>query len=373
MAVAPVDGEGRWPVTLSIAVRHRQGTFELDVDLEIGEGLTALFGPSGSGKTTLINLVAGLVRPQAARIVFQGDVWVDTSTGRFVPPHRRRIGYVFQEGRLFPHMSVKGNLRYSERFSSRQPSKAEFDHIIDLLAIGPLLERRPGDLSGGEKQRVALGRALMSAPRLLLMDEPLSALDHSLKASIMPYIERIRDEAGVPILYVSHSVEEVTRLATRVVSVSAGRAEAVGTPERPGSWAADTMPPGNFLEAMVVEQLPEEGLTVAQGRAGRLFLRQANVPVGSHVRVFVPAAEIVLATGEVGLLSTLNRLQGVVEKVSEREGGATVVVDCAGEHLLANVTSRSAAALELAPGKSVTLLFKAISLGPEGMFRHAVG
>ncbi|MCL6706144.1 molybdenum ABC transporter ATP-binding protein [Pseudomonas sp. R2.Fl] len=360
-------------MTLSIALKHDQGAFDLDVDLEIGEGLTALFGPSGSGKTTLINLVAGLVRPKSGRIVFQGDVWADTSIGRFVPPHRRRVGYVFQEGRLFPHLSVRGNLRYGARFSPSSPSKAEFDQVADLLAIGLLLERRPGDLSGGEKQRVALGRALMSAPRLLLMDEPLSALDQSLKASIMPYIERIRDEAGVPILYVSHSVEEVTRLATRVVAVSAGRAETVGDPEKPATWTGDTMPPGNFLEATVVEQLPGEGLMIAEGRAGKLFLRQADVPVGSQVRVFVPAAEIVLATGAVGLLSTLNRLPGVVVEVTEREGGATVMVDCAGEHLLANVTSRSAEALSLAPGKPVTLLFKAVSLGPEGVFRHSAG
>ncbi|MBO3759103.1 molybdenum ABC transporter ATP-binding protein [Ciceribacter sp. L1K22] len=360
-------------MTLSIAVSHRQGEFDLKVDLEIGVGLTALFGPSGSGKTTLINLVAGLARPILGRISFAGDVWVDTSDDRFVPAHRRRIGYVFQEGRLFPHLSVNSNLRYGVRFSATPPSSRDVDQLVDMLAIGALLGRRPGDLSGGEKQRVALGRALMSGPRLLLMDEPLSALDEGLKGSILPYIERIRDEAGIPIIYVSHSIEEVTRLATRVISVSEGRAATVmDTASHPGetSFIPGSGPLENFIEATIIEQSPTEGLTIAESRSGRLFLRHADLPVGRRVRVYIPASEIVLAKGEVGQVSTLNRLSGSVEQLDERQAGVSVLVNCAGERLVANITRRSATSLGLAAGMPVTLLFKAVSLAAEGVYRH---
>ncbi len=191
-------------------------------------GRDGLFGRSGAGKTTIAQGVAGLLRPDAGRIVLGGEVLLDTARGICLPPHRRRLGYVFQDARLFPHMSVRQNLDYGRRLSASPPDAAEAARIIDLLGIGALLDRRPGGLSGGERQRVALGRAILSGPRGLLMDEPLAALDEARKAEILPYIERLRDGFGLPILYVSHSVAEVARLADTVVLMEAGRVTAAG-------------------------------------------------------------------------------------------------------------------------------------------------
>ncbi|MDI6834805.1 MAG: molybdenum ABC transporter ATP-binding protein [Rhizobiaceae bacterium] len=359
---------------LRIDVRHRRDGFELRADLAIGAGLTALFGPSGSGKTTLVNLVAGLERPQEGQIAFDGEIWSDAKRRIFVPPHRRRIGYVFQEGRLFPHLTVRQNLGYARRFTPAAERRESLERVVDLLGIGNLLDRRPANLSGGEKQRVALGRALMASPRLLLMDEPLSALDNERKAAILPDIERIRDEVGIPILYVSHAIEEVARLATRVVVLAQGRATAIGAPDEvlnivPSATGA--LQPGNFLHAVVTGHSPEEGLTLADSRAGPLFLRQADMAVGTHIRVFVPTSEIVLSTTVPDGISTLNRLSGHVVALTDSGHSAMVTVDCNGERLVAEVTRRSAAGLGLTPGKPVHLLFKTVSFATEGLFRQA--
>ena len=360
---------------LTLDVTHRQGEFTLAANLQIGSGLTALFGPSGSGKTTLITLVAGLTRPTQGTIRFADEIWSDTASGRFVPPHRRRIGYVFQEGRLFPHMSVRQNLGYGQRHLSANEPRESLQRITELLAIAHLLDRRPLHLSGGEKQRVALGRALMASPRLLLMDEPLSALDSNLKAQILPDIERIRDEVGIPILYVSHAVEEVSRLATRVVAFEQGRAIAIGAPDEVLSrvpHGSGTMPAGNFISASVKAHHLKDGLTEAESRAGQLFLRHVDVPEGTPIRVFVPISEIVIATGKVAGLSTLNRLSGQISAIEEgRDASVEVAVNCEGEVLRAEVTKRSAESLGLSLGQPVHLLFKTVSLAQDGLFRQA--
>ena len=361
-------------MTLTIDVVHRQGSFDLSVDLAIGGGLTALFGPSGSGKTTLVNLVAGLIRPDSGRIAFDGEVWADGRGRRFVPPHRRRIGYVFQEGRLFPHMTVRANLRYGARFAPRGEPGETLERVVELLRIGHLLDRRPALLSGGEKQRVALGRALMAKPRLLLMDEPLSALDNDLKAAILPDVERLRDHAGIPILYVSHSIEEVTRLATRVVVMDAGRTVAIGRPDEVLNvvpTVAGAMKAGSFLHAVVTGHSPDEGLTLADSRAGPLFLRATDIPVGAHIRAFVPTSEVVLATSLPDGISTLNRLRGTVEDIGEAGTSVMVAIDCNGERVLAEITRRSAASLGLVQGMPVHLLFKTVSIAAEGIYRSA--
>src|SRR5207248_11569871 len=188
----------------------------------------ALFGRSGAGKTSLINAIAGLLRPERGQIIVEGDVLTDSEQGIFVPPRRRRIGYVFQEGRLFPHLSVRQNLLYGRWFAPKGGRAGEVEQIVALLGIGALLQRRPANLSGGEKQRVAIGRALLARPRLLVMDEPLASLDEARKIEILPYIERLRDDTGIPIVYVSHAIAEVTRLATTMVLISEGRVAAVG-------------------------------------------------------------------------------------------------------------------------------------------------
>jgi molybdate transport system ATP-binding protein len=213
---------------LTLDVEKRLGDFSLSAKFEAASGATALFGPSGAGKTTIANMIAGLVAPDKGRIILNETVLFDASARINVPPHRRRIGYVFQEGRLFPHMSVKANLDYGRFMTgvSIKPERAR--HIIELLNIGHLLARRPGHLSGGERQRVAMGRALMMEPRLLLLDEPLASLDRARKLEILPYLVRLRDEAKIPMIYVSHQAGEIMRLASQVVRIEDGRVQAIG-------------------------------------------------------------------------------------------------------------------------------------------------
>jgi molybdate transport system ATP-binding protein len=212
---------------LSVDVEKRLGDFSLAARFEAAGGATALFGPSGAGKTTLVNMIAGLVTPDRGRIVIDDTVLFDSTAGVNAPAHQRRIGYVFQEGRLFPHLTVARNLDYGRRMSGLASDAAETERVINLLDIRPLLERRPGKLSGGERQRVAVGRALLMRPRLLLLDEPLASLDARRKSEILPYLERLRDEAGVPMVYVSHNATEVRRIATSVVWLSDGRVTAI--------------------------------------------------------------------------------------------------------------------------------------------------
>ena len=214
-----------------VDVEKRFGDFAIVARFETAGGVTALFGPSGSGKTTIINMIAGLVRPDRGRIALGKEVLFDSAAGVDVPAHRRRIGYVFQDGRLFPHLSVARNLHYGRWMSGLQSDPAETAHIIELLALGDLLKRRPGKLSGGERQRVAIGRALLMRPRLLLLDEPLASLDAARKNEIFPFLERLRDEAAVPMVYVSHDAAEVRRLATSVVRIEAGQVTAQGALE----------------------------------------------------------------------------------------------------------------------------------------------
>lgn len=201
---------------LRVDVQKQLGSLALSAKFEAARGCTALFGTSGSGKTSIINMIAGLITPDRGRIEIDGDVLFDSETGIDKPPHQRNIGYVFQDGRLFPHMTVRANLDYGRRMSGKPRDKAAFDRVVNLLGIAPLLNRRPGALSGGERQRIAIGRALLMQPRLLLLDEPLAALDGARKAEIFPYLERLRDEAGIPMIYVSHSPDEIRRIANIV-------------------------------------------------------------------------------------------------------------------------------------------------------------
>jgi molybdate transport system ATP-binding protein len=211
-----------------VDVEKQPGDFGIVARFETAGGVTALFGPSGAGKTTIVNMIAGLVRPDRGRIALPHEVLFDSAAGVNMPAHRRRIGYVFQDGRLFPHLSVARNLHYGRWMSGLQDDAAETAHIVELLALGDLLNRRPGKLSGGERQRVAIGRALLTRPRLLLLDEPLASLDAARKNEIFPFLERLRDEAAVPMVYVSHDAGEVRRLATSVVGMEAGRVTAQG-------------------------------------------------------------------------------------------------------------------------------------------------
>ena len=226
---------------LALDVEKRLGDFFLSARFQTGSGVTAVFGPSGAGKTTLTNMISGLVTPDRGRIAIEETVLFDSARRINLPPHRRRIGYVFQEGRLFPHLSVRHNLDYGRRMNGLPGDGAQMQRIVALLDIGHLLDRRPGKLSGGERQRIAIGRALLMGPRLLLLDEPLASLDVARKREILPYLERLRDEVGVPMVYVSHQAAELRRIATSAVRLIAGKIEAAGGRELLDAADADAV------------------------------------------------------------------------------------------------------------------------------------
>jgi molybdate transport system ATP-binding protein len=355
-------------MTLAVDIKHRLQSFELDARFETRSGLVALFGRSGSGKTTVINIIAGLIRPDQGHVAVDGTVLVDTARGQFVPRHRRRIGCVFQEGRLFPHLTVRQNLLYGHWFAPRAGPGEGLDHVVDLLGIAHLLERRPARLSGGEKQRVAIGRALLSHPRLLLMDEPLASLDDTRKAEILPYIERLRDHSRVPIIYVSHSIAEVARLASTMVLLSEGKVAAVG-PTSEIMQRLDLFPltgraeAGAIIEAVVERHDTQFDLTELRSRAGLWKLPRLDAPVGARLRLRVRARDVMLARSLPADVSALNVLPGVIADLAAREGPIVEVrLDCHGEALLARLTRYSVERLGLAPGVPVYALLKSVAL-----------
>jgi molybdate transport system ATP-binding protein len=358
-------------MTLSVALQHQFSGFTLDAAFEAPEGVTALFGRSGSGKSTLVNAVAGLLRPDRGRITLDGSVLLDTGLGRMLPPHRRRMGYVFQDGRLFPHLTVRQNLAYGRWFAPKGQG-AGMGRIVDLLGIGPLLDRRPGALSGGEKQRVAIGRAILSNPRLLLMDEPLAALDEARKAEILPYLERLRDEVRLPILYVSHSVAEVARLATTVILMEAGRVTASGPATElladPAiAPAMGLREAGSMILARVAGQ-EEDGLTRLETGGGPVFLPDVGAAPGGTLRLRILAQDVMLATERPRGISALNVLAATVEEIRLGEGpGAMVRLRLGDEHLLARITRRSVRLLDLRPGTKVFAVLKTVSVGRENV------
>jgi molybdate transport system ATP-binding protein len=352
---------------LSISLQHRFPGFGLDVAFEAPPGVTVLFGPSGSGKTTLVNAVAGLLRPDRGRIAAGDWVLVDTQARRFLPPHRRRLGYVFQEGRLFPHLTVRQNLAYGRWFAPREARTESFERVVDMLGIGHLLDRRPGALSGGEKQRVAIGRALLAAPKLILADEPLAALDEARKAEILPYFERLRDEISVPILYVSHSSAEVARLATTVVALKEGRIAAMGSPADVLGDVAVMGARGaaSVLTARVVAH-HADGLTELTTAAGALWLPLLPDASGTTIRVRIAAQEVILARARPEGLSALNILTGTIIEIRPGHGpGALVTLAVGEERLTARVTRRSVEAMDLAPGQTCHAVVKSVAVAPE--------
>lgn len=369
-------------MTLALRVRHRFEGFELDVDVEAPAGVTVLFGPSGSGKTTLVNAVAGLLRPDAGRIAAGDWVLVDTDARHWLPANRRRLGYIFQEGRLFPHMTVRQNLLYGRWFAPRDVRGESLDHVIELLGIGHLLARRPAALSGGEKQRVAIGRALLAAPRLILADEPLAALDEARKAEILPYFERLRDEVSVPILYVSHSSGEVARLATTVMALSNGRVAALGPPEQVlGDVAAvGARGAASVLTAQVVAH-HGDGLSELATGGGSILLPHVSEAPGAAIRVRVAARDVILSRVRPEGLSALSILSGTIDEIRLGIGpGALVSLilgpggsGAPGQRLTARVTRRSVAAMGLEPGQRCHAVVKSVAVAPEDVGRATPG
>jgi molybdate transport system ATP-binding protein len=340
--------------------------FGLDVDLALpAHGVTALFGPSGSGKTTLLRCIAGLERAPHGRLAVEGEVWQDER--RWLAPHKRPLGYVFQEPSLFPHLTVMGNLRYGmKRAGGAQ--RVSLDQAIELLGIAALLERKPDRLSGGERQRVGIARALAVSPRLLLMDEPLASLDLKRKREILPYLERLHDELEIPVLYVSHSPDEVARLADYLVVMEAGRALAAGT-------LADTLArldlpiplgedAGVVLEASVAEIDRTWCLARVAFAGGSLWTRDHGLPVGRRVRVRVLARDVSLARAHPGESSIQNVLHGHIDALADdKHPGLTLVrIRIGAALMLARLTRRAAAMLALAPGQDVWVQIKSVAL-----------
>lgn len=355
-------------MTLLFEAHHSFGAFKLDAAFTSDGGVTALFGRSGSGKSSIVRIIAGLARPGKGRVEFDGQVLVDTGTGVFVPSHKRRFGCVFQDARLFPHLSVRQNLVYGRWFAPKSTGADSFARVVDLLGIEPLLQRAPAKLSGGEKQRVAIGRALLSSPRLLLMDEPLAALDEARKSEIIPYLERLRDETGIPIIYVSHSVSEVARLADRVVLMRDGRVEATGTPSEvlrgsPQSSPSERREAGSVLAGTVIGVDPAHRLATIQLAGREIVVPNADVTAGRAVRLHIPARDVMIATQRPEGLSALNILEGRIAEISVGiDGTANVGVDCGGDLVLARITLLSVERLSLVIGTPVFAVIKTAAL-----------
>jgi molybdate transport system ATP-binding protein len=363
------------PRHLRIEVAKRLGTFSFACDLDLPlSGLTAVFGASGSGKSTLINLVAGLHRPERGRIAIGPTVFFDSTAGVSLPVERRGLGYVFQDARLFPHLSVRRNLDFGRRRAAPQPDRTDvpFDAVVDLLGLGGLLERRPHTLSGGERQRVAFGRALLARPRLLLMDEPLASLDGPRKAEILPYIERLRDEFAIPILYVSHALDEVLRLATMLVLVDGGR---VATAGPLGNVLADPAAmrffggaePGTLLFATVQAHDDRYQLSTLACDGFVLRVPRVDLAPGTAVRVRIPARDVALALTRPADVSITNRIEGAVESIDVARDGHPAFVRVAvragaSTRLMVTITRESAERLALVPGLRVWCLIKSVVL-----------
>ncbi|MFZ5504180.1 MAG: molybdenum ABC transporter ATP-binding protein [Pseudomonadota bacterium] len=344
------------------------GALDLDVDVMLpSRGVSAIFGRSGAGKSSLINAVAGIVRPARGRIAVGERVFFDADAGIDLPIEARGVGYVFQDARLFPHLSVTGNLRYGLR-RARGPRPVDWDSVIEVLGLAHLLDRRPHHLSGGEKQRVALGRALLRQPGLLLMDEPLASLDAPRKAEVLPYIERLAQEFALPVLYVSHSIEEVTRLADHLVIVSEGRTVASGEladimsrPEHSpliGRYEA-----GSVLDCTVLQHNDDYALTTLRFADGQLRVPRIDLDPGCAVRVRIRARDVALALSRPMDVSITNKMPGRIARITPREGPyADVAVDLGSSSLRALVTRESCDRLGLQQGTAVWVMVKSVAL-----------
>ncbi|MBV9044538.1 MAG: molybdenum ABC transporter ATP-binding protein [Alphaproteobacteria bacterium] len=360
-------------MSVEVSLRHTFPGFTLDVTFALPRpGVTALFGASGAGKTSIVNAIAGTFRPEHGRIVLNGRVVLDTASGVFVPASARRTGYVFQDARLFPHMSVRDNLLFGWRRATVKAVEADIAHVIELLGIGHLLDRKPRALSGGEEGRVALGRALLSSPAILLLDEPLASLDAQRRAEVLPYLERLRDETKLPMLYVSHAVDEVARLADDIVVVDQGKVAVSGSvfdvlTDLELSALAGAPPVGAVIAATVSSHR-EDGLTALAFDGGTLFVSRLAATIGARVRMRVRAEEIMLALEEPRGISANNILPTKVLAVAETgTAHADVQLACGATRLVARITRASSARLGLSTGKPVFAIVKSVTVDLAGL------
>ncbi|MSP01652.1 MAG: molybdenum ABC transporter ATP-binding protein [Acetobacteraceae bacterium] len=358
-------------MSLSIRLRHAFPAARLDVAFEVpSPGVTVLFGPSGAGKSTIILAAAGLLRPDACRIEVNGQVMADTDANIWLPPERRRAGLVFQDPKLFPHMSVATNLRFGMRRALARGflGTVRFDDIVELLGVGALLGRRPHTLSGGERQRVAIGRALVAQPDLLLMDEPLASLDAARNGEILPYLTRLKTALRLPVLYVTHDLDEAARLADSMVLIEAGRvvafgslAEVVARADLPLAQRDDA---GALLHCRIVAHDAGRELTRLEGGGATFWVPLLDGAVASQYRIRIPAREVILAGRAPDAISLHNIIPGTVRRIAADTGRRTVMVEIALPEgaLLARVTPDAVARLGLAPGGPVLALIKSTSI-----------
>ena len=355
---------------ISFSCRLARPRFLLDATFRSPGGCVALFGASGSGKTTVAKLIAGLERPDRGRISIGDRTLIDTAAGLDTPVHKRRVGLVFQDGQLLPHLSVRQNLAYGRYFApAGSEEDISLDAVLDILGIGHLLAARPETLSGGERQRVAIGRALLAAPRVLVMDEPLASLDAERKLEILPFIERLRDQLSLPIVYVSHAIEEVARVATTVVRMSEGRVLAQGPPADVFAAVlpeteADRFEAVSFLSGTAVRELPEFAMTVIAHPAGEITLPGLFGSSNETVRIAVRATNVSLAVSKPEGVSVRTVLKGRVRSVAAGHGpSALAAIELAGGDVIAaSVTRLAIADLGLAEGREVYALVKAVSI-----------
>ncbi len=361
---------------LSVSLAKQRDGFNLHVEFEAPTpGIVALFGRSGCGKSTTIDLIAGLLKADAGQVRLDGTTLLDTAAGICVSAEHRRIGYVFQDARLFPHRSVTGNLRYGLKRAKGVQQRIGFDDVVSLLGLEALLERRPYQLSGGERQRVAVGRALLSQPQMLLLDEPLASLDAARREDVLPYFEALRDRLSIPMIFVSHQFDEVLRLATHVVLLDNGKVAAQGSPSEISlvpALRAIVGPEavGAVVDGVITSVDPEKRLADLRLAGGTLRIsardvldpRRAHHGVGSVVRVQLLARDVILATEPPHALSVRNALEGTVVDVTDDDDEVLVRVDIGGVNVLSRVTKAAVEALKLQRGLRVWALIKAVSL-----------
>ncbi|MBL3598794.1 MAG: molybdenum ABC transporter ATP-binding protein [gamma proteobacterium endosymbiont of Lamellibrachia anaximandri] len=353
-------------MTIEARFLIERGDFTLDADFIVpAQGISAIFGASGCGKTTLLRAIAGLEQPTRGYLKIAGEVWQDGD--RFLPPHQRPLGYVFQEASLFPHLSVRGNLEYGYKRLPPDAQRVDFDRAVTLLGIGPLLARRPQGLSGGERQRVAIARALLTSPRLLLMDEPLAALDRQSKREILPFLERLHEELSIPVLYVSHAPDEVARLADQLVLLEQGRVRASGPIGEMLTRVDLPLAHGDEAEAIVEAKVAEHDrkfhLTHLEFPGGRFTVARKDLPVGQPVRLRLLARDVSLSLERQEGTSILNIFPAKVETLADENPAQLMVrLDAGGVPILSRITRKSATILALEPGKSVYVQVKTVAL-----------
>jgi len=374
---------------LSLNVQRRRGDFTIDVKIDAGPGITTLFGKSGAGKSTIVAMLAGLIKPDSGHIRVDGHTLFDSTQGIDIAPERRHVGYVFQDARLFPHMNVAQNLRYGLGRLDADKRAETYARVVDLLGLEGLRQRRPANLSGGEKQRVAIGRALLSNPRILLMDEPLASLDAARKSEILPYIERLATDFDLPVVYVSHAVEEVVRLSDTLVLISNGQVAAQGAVEDimgridlgplTGRYEA-----GAVLSPTVDAHVDEHHLTKLNLLGHDMFVPSVDLAQGQRVRLRVRARDVSLALARPEGTSILNILPCTVREIQSGAGShvevalsVTAMTNNSSENtpqtVLARITQKSLSDMQLAPGKSVHALIKAVAIDRHSLGGHGAG